>query len=106
MASADRRAVELDAGAAEVDRLAQIVEELLVLSRAGERELPGERLELRAVVERALVRWRATAAERGIALENGGTARRSGVVRCRPTPTARSTCWSRTPCATLRADRV
>ncbi len=64
-------AVELDAGAAEVDRLAQIVEELLVLSRAGERELPGESLDLRSVIERALVRWRAAAAEREIALENG-----------------------------------
>lgn len=64
-------AVELDAGAAEVDRLAQIVEELLVLSRAGEHELPGERMQLRGVVERALVRWRATAAEREIGLENG-----------------------------------
>ncbi len=60
---------ELDAGVAEVDRLAQIVEELLVLSRAGERELPGERLQLRGVVERALVRWRAMAAKRGLVLE-------------------------------------
>jgi signal transduction histidine kinase len=63
--------VELDAGTAEVDRLAQIVEELLVLSRVGERELPGERLELRGVVERALVRWRAAAADREIGLEKG-----------------------------------
>jgi signal transduction histidine kinase len=60
---------ELDAGAAEVDRLAQIVEELLVLSRAGERELPGERLDLDGALERACARWRATAAEREIALE-------------------------------------
>jgi len=73
-------AVELDAGAAEVDRLAQIVEELLVLSRAGEHELPGERLQLRAVVERALVRWRAAAAERDIALEDGGL--QGGAVWC------------------------
>ena len=64
-------AVELDAGAAEVDRLAQIVEELLVLSRAGERELPGESLDLRAAIERALMRWRAAAAEREIGLESG-----------------------------------
>lgn len=62
---------ELDAGVAEVDRLAQIVEELLVLSRAGERELPGERLDLGAAIERALTRWRAAAAERDIALEQG-----------------------------------
>ncbi len=62
---------ELDAGMAEVDRLAQIVEELLVLSRAGEREQPGERLDLQETVERALGRWRASAVEREIALERG-----------------------------------
>jgi signal transduction histidine kinase len=64
-------ATELDAGVAEVDRLAQIVEELLVLSRAGERELPGERLDVGAAIERALARWSAAAAERGIALARG-----------------------------------
>jgi two-component system, OmpR family, sensor kinase len=73
-------AKELDAGVAEVDRLAQIVEELLVLSRAGERELPGEHLELRGVAERALVRWRAVAAEREIVLEKGHT--EGGAVWC------------------------
>ncbi len=66
-------AQELDAGVVEVDRLAQIVEEMLVLSRAGERELPGERLQLLGVVDRALVRWRPVATERGIALEQGET---------------------------------
>jgi len=64
-------AAQLDAGIAEVDRLAAIVEELLVLSRAGERDLPGERLQVSAVVERALSRWSATASERGVALERG-----------------------------------
>ena len=64
-------AEQLDAGLEEVDRLAAIVEELLVLSRAGERELPGERLELSAVVDRALSRWSAAASERGIVLERG-----------------------------------
>ena len=73
-------AVELEAGAAEVDRLAQIVEELLVLSRAGERELPGERLDLRAVTERALARWRAAAAEREITLDHGEL--HGGIVWC------------------------
>jgi two-component system, OmpR family, sensor kinase len=62
-------AAELDAGVAEVDRLAQIVEELLVLGRAGERELPGEPLDLREVAAGALERWRGAAAEHGIALE-------------------------------------
>ncbi len=73
-------ASELDAGTAEVDRLAQIVEELLVLGRAGERELPGERLDLAAVIERALARWRAAALEHGIALEHGELA--GGTVWC------------------------
>jgi two-component system, OmpR family, sensor kinase len=79
---------ELDAGVAEVDRLAQIVEELLVLSRAGERELPGERLQLRGVLERALVRWRAIAAERGIALEK--TDGEDSVVWCAPSDADRA----------------
>jgi signal transduction histidine kinase len=60
---------ELDAGAGELDRLAQILEELLVLSRAGERELPGEHVDLGATVERAADRWRAAAAARQIELE-------------------------------------
>ncbi len=62
---------ELDAAAGEVDRLAQIVGELLVLSRAGERELPGERLNLDDVLERAMGRWAAAAAAHSIALERG-----------------------------------
>jgi signal transduction histidine kinase len=61
-------AAELDAGTAEIDRLAQIVDELLVLSRAGERELPGERLQVEQLVHSALARWQAAAAARGIAL--------------------------------------
>ncbi len=69
---------ELDAGAAELDRLAQILEELLVLSRAGEREQPGEAVDLGATVQRAADRWRAAAAAREIELEahsgNGDTA--------------------------------
>ena len=64
-------AAQLDAGIAEVDRLAAIVEELLVLGRAGERELPGERLALAEVIERALTRWSAAASERGVGLERG-----------------------------------
>jgi len=62
-------AAELDAGVAEVDRLARIVDELIVLSRAGERELPGDQLDLNTTVEHALERWRAAAAEKGIRLQ-------------------------------------
>lgn len=61
-------AAELDAGTSEIDRLAAIVDELLVLSRAEDRELHGERIELRAVVEAAVERWRAAAQARGIEL--------------------------------------
>jgi two-component system, OmpR family, sensor kinase len=73
-------AAELDAGLAEVDRFAQIVEELLVLSRAGERESPGERVDLDAAIERALMRWQAAAGEQQIALERGSL--RGGAVWC------------------------
>jgi signal transduction histidine kinase len=58
------QAAELDAGMAEIDRLAEIVEELLVLSRAGERELPGAHVDLGAAASRAAERWAPTAAER------------------------------------------
>jgi signal transduction histidine kinase len=63
---------ELDAAMGEIDRLSLIVDELLILSRAGEHELPGERIDLRAAIERAATRWHAAAAERGIAIEVAG----------------------------------
>src|SRR5213078_3807386 len=52
-AGADARP-EIEAGMREVDRLSAMVGELLVLSEAGERELPGEQLELRAAAQRAV----------------------------------------------------
>ncbi len=55
-------AAELDAGMGEIDRLAAIVEELLLLSRAEDRELRGEPVALGAALERARTRWRAAAA--------------------------------------------
>ena len=42
----DPRAERLDAGMSEVDRLSQMVDELLVLSRAGEHEQPGTEVDL------------------------------------------------------------
>jgi signal transduction histidine kinase len=60
---------ELGAAMGEIDRLSLIVDELLILSRAGEHELPGERIDLRAAVERAAERWRDAAADRGIKIE-------------------------------------
>jgi len=71
---------ELDAGVAEVERLAEIVDELLLLSRAGERDQPAERLELEDLLNAALERWRPAGAERGITLQ--AEARAPGAVRC------------------------
>ena len=56
---------ELEAAQREVDRLAQMVGELLELSRAGERELPGEDVDLANAASRACARWERTAAEHG-----------------------------------------
>jgi signal transduction histidine kinase len=63
--------VELDAGVKEVERLAAVVDELLVLSGAGERETPGERLELEQLIDHTLERWQGAAVERGIELDRG-----------------------------------
>lgn len=60
---------ELDAALGELDRLSLIVEELLILSRAGEHELPGERIDLGEAARRAAARWSAAAADRGIEIE-------------------------------------
>ena len=72
----DPRAEELTAGIREVDRLASIVNELLILSRAGERELPAEEIEVGRAVDDAVERWRKAAGEAGIELthdrEEGG----------------------------------
>jgi signal transduction histidine kinase len=59
---------ELGAAMGEIDRLSLIVDELLILSRAGEHELPGERLDLREAARRTVERWRANAADRGMKL--------------------------------------
>ncbi len=64
----DPRATRLDAGLHEVDRLSQIVDELLILSRAGEHELPGEAVSLEDACTRAAERWRGTAAGAGQAI--------------------------------------
>jgi two-component system, OmpR family, sensor kinase len=60
---------ELEAAMREIDRLSLIVDELLVLSRAGEHELPGERVDLGVAAARAGERWRRTAEERSIELD-------------------------------------
>jgi len=60
---------ELSAAMGEIDRLSLIVDELLILSRAGEHELPGERIDLALAARRAAERWRASAEDRGIGIE-------------------------------------
>lgn len=84
----DRVAAELDAGTAEVDRLALIVDELLVLSRAEDRELKGESIALDDVVSDAVERWRGAAEARRIELL--------------PAPGAGGTAW----CARADLDRA
>ena len=49
----------------EVDRLGTLVEELLVLARAGGKQSPGEPVELAALLREASDRWAGRAAERG-----------------------------------------
>jgi signal transduction histidine kinase len=61
---------ELGAALDEVDRLAHTVEELLVLSTAGERQMRGTVVDLSEVAAAALARWRPTATERAIGLTN------------------------------------
>jgi signal transduction histidine kinase len=63
---------ELDAALLELDRLALMIDELLQLSRAGERQAPGERLALSGLAQSAAERWTATAAEREQRLSAGG----------------------------------
>jgi signal transduction histidine kinase len=60
--------VELDAAIGEVDRLSHTVDELLLLSRAGERRLSGAMVDLGDVGADAERRWRPAAAELGVAL--------------------------------------
>lgn len=63
---------ELSEGLREVDRLAEMVDELLVLSRAGERPAAAaEAVDLGHAADRAVERWSAIADERSIALARG-----------------------------------
>jgi signal transduction histidine kinase len=64
----DPRRGEVDAGIREVDRLSAIVNELLILSRAGEREMPADEVQVDAAVADTLSRWEKTANEAGVSL--------------------------------------
>ncbi len=60
---------EIDAAIAEVDRLSHTVEELLLLSRGGERQTAGGPIDLEEVAESAASRWQAKADQTGSQLE-------------------------------------
>ncbi len=60
---------ELTAGITEVDRLAHTIEELLLLSHAGERQTIGAPVDLGDLAVDALERWRPGAAAAGLGLE-------------------------------------
>ncbi|MBS1886420.1 MAG: HAMP domain-containing protein [Actinobacteria bacterium] len=69
---ADPEAVEeVDAAMLEIDRLSHMVDELLILSRAGEHDRPGEPVDLGDVARRGAARWHAAAAAHGVELELG-----------------------------------
>ena len=61
-------AKELAAGEREIDRIAQLVEELLVLSSAGEPDGAPERIDLAAATATAHERWEPLAYDRGLSL--------------------------------------
>jgi signal transduction histidine kinase len=65
----DGAATELRAAEHEVERLAKTIDELLVLSRAGEHDAPGERVDLARAVRDAGGRWRTFAAEHDTTLK-------------------------------------
>jgi signal transduction histidine kinase len=65
----DEAARGLEAGDREIERLARTIDELLVLSRAGEHDAPGEIVRLERAAADAIERWNTIAAEHGQRLE-------------------------------------
>jgi signal transduction histidine kinase len=65
---AAERARHLDAGLGELDRMSHMIDDLLVLSRTGEREGQGEEIDLAEAAADARRRWERTAAAHEIAL--------------------------------------
>jgi two-component system, OmpR family, sensor kinase len=64
----------LDAGLQELDRMSHTIDDLLVLSRTGERELPGEAVDLADAVADARRRWDGAAGAAGIGLSTAADA--------------------------------
>lgn len=72
---------ELEAGLSEVDRLARMVDELLILSRAGEIDVPGEDLDLGELTGETYERWLPAVGKRTLVLGDTG-GRDIGTVFC------------------------
>jgi two-component system, OmpR family, sensor kinase len=70
---------QLEAGENEVERLAKTIDELLVLSRAGEHDAPGEVVDLARVAEETVNRWSTIAQEHGNTLELVGADNKASV---------------------------
>jgi signal transduction histidine kinase len=70
---------QLDAGDEEIERLAKTIDELLVLSRAGERDTPGELLDLAEVARKGVDRWSSIAARQGNPLELANDGRKASI---------------------------
>ena len=71
---------EIEAAIDEVDRLSTIVDQLLILSRAGERDLPGEWLDLARLVDETKSRWSGSLPGHGVEVTDltpSGTGSRS-----------------------------
>ncbi len=78
----DEAARGLEAGDREIERLARTIDELLVLSRAGEHDAPGEVVILERAAADAIERWNTFAAEHGQQLElRDGAAARTWAAR-------------------------
>ena len=71
---------EVGAAMDELDRLSNIVDQLLVLSRAGERDVPGETLDLAELVRETGSRW--AGAVEGRRIEFPAPSRTAGMVFC------------------------
>ena len=73
---------ELRAALREVDRLSETVDELLLLSRMVDRDVPAERCDLGAAARAAVARFASPAADRGLEME--ATVDSAGTVLCAP----------------------
>lgn len=79
----DRTRASLASAMHEVDRLAEIVDELLILSRAGEHGLPAEEVSLAVAADRAASRWQKAAGAKSLRIVRCSSAAPS-TVHCAP----------------------